>query len=56
MRVTRLYGVHNRERDAPTRPACFIDRQRIIRFKHTASDARDPAHYAEVLEQFAELP
>ena len=56
MRVTRLYGVHNPERDAPTRSAFVIDRQGIIRFKNTAFDARDPGHYAEVLEQIAELP
>lgn len=56
MRVTRLYGVHNAERDVPKRAAFVLDRQGIVRFKNTAFDARDPGHYAEVLEQVADLP
>ena len=55
MQVTRLYGVHNPERNAPTRSAFVIDREGILHFKNTAFDARDPGHYAEVLEQIAAL-
>ena len=56
MRVTRLYGVHNAERDVPKRSVFVLDRRGIVRFKNTAFDARDPGHYAEVLEQIADLP
>lgn len=56
MRVTRLYGVHNAERDTPKRAVFVIDRAGIVRYKNTAFDARDPGHYAEVLEQIADLP
>ncbi len=56
MRVVRLYGVYNPDRDTPTRSAFVIDREGIIRFKNTAFNARDPGHYAEILEQIAELP
>ena len=52
----RLYGVHNSERNAPKRSAFVIDREGVVRFKNTAFDARDPGHYAEVLEQIADLP
>jgi peroxiredoxin len=56
MHVTRLYGVHNAERDVPKRSAFIVDREGIVRFKNTAFDARDPGHYAQVLEKLAELP
>lgn len=56
MDVTRRYGVHNPERNTPKRAAFVIDREGIVRFKNTAFDARDAGHYAEVLEQIAELP
>jgi len=56
MKVTRLYGVHNAERDAPQRSVFIIDRDGVIRFKNTAFDPRNPDHYAEVLEKVAALP
>ena len=56
MEVTRRYGVHNPERNVPMRSVFVIDRQGVIRFKNTAFNARDPGHYAEVLEQIAALP
>lgn len=56
MKVTRLYGVHNAERNVPKRAAFVIDREGIVRFKNTAFDARDVSHYAEVLQKLAELP
>jgi len=56
MKVTRVYGVHNAERDAPQRSVFIIDRDGVIRFKNTAFDARNPDHYAEVLEKVAALP
>jgi len=56
MDVTRLYGVHNSERNTPKRAAFVIDREGVLRFKNTAFDARDPGHYAQVLEQIADLP
>ncbi len=56
MNVVRLYGVHNPERNAPKRSVFVIDREGVVRFKNTAFDARDPGHYAEVLEQIAALP
>ena len=56
MHVTRLYGVHNAERDVPKRAAFIVDREGIVRFKNTSFEARDPGHYAEVLEKLAELP
>ena len=56
MNVTRLYGVHNPERNTPKRSAFVIDRDGVVRFKNTAFDARDPGHYAEVLERLNELP
>ena len=56
MNVTRLYGVHNPERNTPKRSAFVIDRDGVVRFKNTAFDARDPGHYAEVLERLDELP
>ena len=56
MNVTRLYGVHNPERNTPKRSAFVIDRDGVIRFKNPAFDARDAGHYAEVLERLDELP
>jgi len=56
MNVTKLYGVHNAERNCPTRVAILIDRDGIVRFINSAFDARDPGHYAQVLEKLAELP
>ena len=56
MEVTKRYGVHNPERNVPRRSVFVIDREGVIRFKNTAFDARDPGHYAEVLEQIADLP
>ena len=54
--VTRLYGVHNAERNCPTRAAFVVDREGSVRFVNPAFDARDPGHYAEVLEELQKLP
>ncbi|MCC6177728.1 MAG: redoxin domain-containing protein [Chloroflexi bacterium] len=56
MAVTRRYGIHNPERDAPTRSAFVIDREGTIRMVNPGFDARDPGHYAQVLEELAALP
>ena len=56
MHVTRRYGVYDRERDVPRRSVFVIDREGILRFKNVNFKARDPGHYAEVLERIADLP
>ena len=56
MNVTRLYGVHNAERNCPIRTAFIVDREGIVRFVNPAFDARDPGHYAQVLEELQNLP
>jgi peroxiredoxin len=56
MAVTRLYGVHNAERDCPLRSAFIVDRAGLLQFVNAAFDARDPGHYAQVLEELEKLP
>lgn len=56
MAVTKLYGAHNPERNAPNRMAFIVDRDGILRFVNAAFDARDPGHYVQVIEQLQELP
>lgn len=56
MKVTKLYGVHNPDRDAPRRIVFIIDRDGVVRFKHDTFDPRNPAHYAEVLDVLTRLP
>lgn len=56
MEVTKRYGVHNAERNCPTRSAFLVDREGVIRFVNPAFDARDPGHYAQVLEELQKLP
>jgi peroxiredoxin len=54
--VVKLYGVHNAERNCPIRSAFLVDRQGILRFVNATFDARDPGHYAQVLEELQKLP
>jgi peroxiredoxin len=54
--VTRLYGVHNAERNCPIRSAFIVDREGILRFVNPEFNARDPGHYAQVLEELEKLP
>jgi len=56
MHVTKQYGVHNPERDAPKRVVFILDREGVVRFKNNTFDARDPGHYAQVLEELQKLP
>ena len=56
MDVTKQYGAHNPERNAPKRIVFILDRDGVVRFKNNAFDARDPGHYAQVLEELAKLP
>jgi peroxiredoxin len=56
MNVVKLYGVHNPERNCPIRSAFLVDREGILRFVNAAFDARDPGHYAQVLEELQKLP
>jgi peroxiredoxin Q/BCP len=56
MNVVKQYGVHNAERNTPKRVVFIVDRDGVIRFKNDAFDARDPGHYAQVLEELAKLP
>ena len=56
MNVTKLYGVHNAERNCPMRSAFIIDREGVVRFTNTTFDARDMGHYAQVLEELEKLP
>ncbi len=56
MNVTKQYGAHNPERNAPKRIVFILDRDGVVRFKNNAFDARDPGHYAQVLEELAKLP
>jgi peroxiredoxin len=55
MKVTRAYGVHNAERDAPKRSVFLLDRDGVVHFKNTSFEARDPGHYAQVLEKLGEI-
>jgi peroxiredoxin len=54
--VTRLYGVHNAERNCPIRSVFLVDRDGIVQFVTTTFDPRDPGHYAQVLEELEKLP
>ena len=54
--VTRLYGVHNEERDCPIRSVFIVDRDGILRWISTDFNPRDPGHYALVLEELEKLP
>jgi peroxiredoxin len=56
MNVVKLYGVHNAERNCPIRSAFLVDREGILRFVNATFDARDPGHYAQVLEELQKLP
>jgi peroxiredoxin len=56
MDVTRLYGVHNAERNCPNRVAFVIDREGIVQFMNAEFNARDVGHYAQVLEELEKLP
>ena len=56
MQVTKRYGVHNAERDCPNRMAFVIDREGIVQFVNAEFNARDPGHYAQVLEEVERLP
>ena len=56
MNVVKLYGVHNPERNCPIRSAFIVDRDGILRFVNATFDARDPGHYAQVLEELQKLP
>ena len=56
MAVTKLYGAHNAERNAPMRMVFVIDREGILRFVNPTFDTRDPGHYAQVLEELQKLP
>ncbi len=56
MNVVKQYGVHNPERNTPKRVVFILDRDGVVRFKNNAFDARDPGHYAQVLEELAKLP
>ncbi len=56
MNVVKLYGVHNPERNCPIRSAFIVDRAGILRFVNATFDARDPGHYAQVLEELQKLP
>jgi peroxiredoxin len=56
MNVTKLYGVHNADRNCPIRSAFVVDREGIVRFVNATFDTRDPGHYAEVLEELQKLP
>jgi len=56
MDVTKLYGVHNAERNCPNRSAFVVDRDGIVAFINPAFDARDPGHYVQVLEELDRLP
>jgi peroxiredoxin Q/BCP len=56
MNVTKLYGVHNAERNCPIRTTIIIDREGVVRFINPEFNARDPGHYAQVLEELARLP
>jgi peroxiredoxin len=55
MKVVKAYGVHNPERDTPKRSVFLLDRDGIVRFKNTSFEARDPGHYAQVLEKLGEI-
>lgn len=56
MAVTKLYGVHNAERNAPTRATFVVDRDGVLRFVNPTFDARDPGHYVQVIEELEKLP
>ena len=56
MNVVKQYGAYNPERNAPKRVVYLLDRDGVVRFKNAAFDARDPGHYAQVLEELANLP
>ncbi len=56
MNVTKLYGVHNAERNVPKRVVFVLDRDGVVRFKNNEFNAREPDHYAQVLEELAKLP
>jgi peroxiredoxin len=56
MAVTKLYGVHNPDRNCPIRSVFIVDREGIVRYATTSFDPRDPGHYALVLEELEKLP
>ena len=56
MHITKLYGVHNAERDCPNRVAFVIDREGMVQFVNAEFNARDPGHYVQVLEELEKLP
>lgn len=56
MAVTKLYGVHNAERNCPIRSAFVVDREGTLRFVNAEFNTRDPGHYAQVLEELQKLP
>jgi peroxiredoxin len=56
MDVTKRYGVHNAERNAPKRVVFILDREGVVRFKNATFDPRDPGSYVQVLEEFQKLP
>jgi peroxiredoxin len=56
MNVVKQYGVHNPDRNAPMRSAFVVDRDGVLRFANRSFDARDPGHYAQVIEELQNLP
>ncbi len=54
--VTKLYGVQNVERFCPIRSSFIVDQDGILRFVNPTFDARDPGHYAQLLEELEKLP
>jgi peroxiredoxin len=54
--VTKLYGVYNAERHCAIRSAFIVDREGNVRFINPTFDARDPGHYAQMLEELEKLP
>lgn len=56
MAVTKSYGVHNPDRDAPKRVVFVLDREGVVKFKNNTFDARNPDHYAEVMKVLEDLP
>lgn len=56
MAVTKVYGVHNPDRNCPQRTAFIVDREGVVQFVNAAFDPRDPGHYAQVLEELEKLP
>jgi alkyl hydroperoxide reductase subunit AhpC len=54
--VTKLYGVHNAERNCPIRSAFLVDSQGILRYVATDLNPRDPGMYVQILEELQKLP